>query len=419
MSSPLPLVTVSQVLSGIFSEMRNERFTHRRFPRPTATFTATTTNTNKPTKRMKGEPPVILPMPEVIRCISEFLNPFELQSWSCCCKATREACTAAVQLDALFSQFRILKRHADHLQTAHEDCDWKVVIYLLLQALQKLHSVYGPYNVHPLHMAVVGEILMVHLAKREHSPDGDTLLEDVWNADDIIDGCLSSPFVLGGDDDYFYDLDDMELFREFVADNVEEFPSGPARILAREGRMPFINVFTREDESHSDQMGFFFPNYNDSSAKSDDNLDDTAIPQQIFCMNLQEMPDDVETYTGLDKYNDCHSIGEAFCQYFPLPDGCWDDWTQLLRAGWMKAHRLAPFDQTSHGNMLWERVIESVGHGELKLEKSVDRDDEDNMGPQVLNIDEHQYQEAEDRAKEYALIYLRLNHVVARGSDYI
>ena len=36
------------------------------------------------------------------------------------------------------------------------------------------------------------------------------------------------------------------------------------------------------------------------------------------------------------------------------------DWIQLWRANWLKAHRLAPFDDSEQGKGHWERVIQSL-----------------------------------------------------------
>lgn len=422
-------IAVSETLSRIFADMPSERLYRRRSPRslPLGAASADSAPSERETKRVKRESPPQLHT-ELMRHVAEFLDPLEVQSWSCCSKATRDACTMKIKLDSIFSYFRILKKYADAVHEAQYD--WNVVMNLMLESLKVLRSVYGPYEVHPLHAAVVGELTFIVLARTRRARDDHVTLEIVWNGSDPSD-C----FVMGDHGDYFmiHDEEDEEgtkNLRDFVTKNADKFPAGPARVLAKEGRMPFVNMFSHEEEEHSEQIGLWFPN----EAKKNDN---DEIPVQVFCLNYQELPnpdddetDFVEWYQQLGSSDqgyqsgaDWKSIGQAFCQY---NRSTWNDWTQLLRAGWLKAHQIAPFDATDHGKMLWDSVIESVGP---ELNKTTCGNEHESEIVEVLDFhlfddegdtwdDEEEKEEKARDIKYFAKNFLRQNHGLAKASDY-
>jgi len=408
--------SISETLSGIFAGLLVDRLPRRvspiRFPSTTGGDDAVTStpsqNENKRARIDRGDNSLL--HTEIVRLVSEFLDPFELQRWSCCCKTTNEVCTLAMKLDQVFSSFRILRRHADRIHRLAR-YDWKRVLNVMLEALKVLQGVYGPYKVHPLHAAIVGEVLLISLEKYNCPTGSEISLRSLWRS------VLAHHFVLGDYGDYFKGHDGYDVFRRVAKGSPERF-AGPARILLEVGTMPFVHIFTSEAEEHTAQMGVSFTNVN-----SDANNDE--VPVHVYCLGFQSLPVDdndideqMEWYgeEGLVaanyRYNGDNTLGHAFCQHIPLfaGTGMLDEWTQLLRAGWLHAHKLTPFDGTDLGRMRWEAVIQSVG-SDLKAGTSDKKDEFDEM--EVLNFWD------EGDKKDFAIFYVQQSHDMAKGSDYV
>ena len=91
-----------------------------------------------------------------------------------------------------------------------------------------------------------------------------------------------------------------------------------------------------------------------------------------------------------------------------------------MRAAWLKAHHLFPFETTTEeGRQRWKSVVESLPpqyrRQLLNEEESKVKSDEEI--PQVLEFCRSTSESMEP--EEAAMIYIRSNHEYAKGSDYV
>lgn len=106
---------------------------------------------------------------------------------------------------------------------------------------------------------------------------------------------------------------------------------------------------------------------------------------------LSDDEEAMEWYSDFEPgYGSCKSIQQAFCQYVPLRHGAWGDWTQLLRAGWLRAHRLAPFEDTDEGKQRWESVVQCLPEEvQTKLASPLTKEEEARCACEVLDFFSH------------------------------
>ena len=125
------------------------------------------------------------------------------------------------------------------------------------------------------------------------------------------------------------------------------------------------------------------------------------------------------------QYAKCSSLAQAWCQHAPLYaySGPWDDWTQLLRAAWLRAHRIAPFDDSEHGERMWGQVRQSMVEENMKIPDAIDSSEINIAGPpistRVLDTVSRDKEVARNLAKQCAMVYLYENHELAEASDYV
>ncbi|CAB9503209.1 expressed unknown protein [Seminavis robusta] len=465
MADPSTSPAIAQALTRIFAEdFPVERLAWRRPHRPLTTKKAASSDRlSKKQKTGPKDPTLLLQNKELIRNVTEFLDPFEIQAWACCCKATRSVCNPAFQLDRLFALFSILKEDADrldsHIQETTENnepnnpnsVNWMDVLDVFMEALMTLQETYGPFHPHPLHASLVGEIIMdqITMPPNGHFQPNEQFLSvirgriplcHVWSG--RLGGlAFSQHLVLGDHDDYFIFTEEywtgenaFPFLREHSPEDIEaEVPPGPARILLQEKRIPFINLFTREQEEHTEQMGWFFPSRDDDKTDQQDssvnhlNLNE-GVKAEIFCMNYQDLPEqegDLKEFhewyqTCIEKYADCTSMAQAWCQRAPVSPQRrpWDQWTQLVRAAWLNAHNIAPFEDTPRGRQLWEQVMELALKADGLSKPTTGSETREIIRPldintfQVAGVDEA-------RAKECLAVYLWKDHKLAKASDYV
>jgi len=271
-------LTISETLNDIFACLpEKDQLRLRRFPKfastgeavaldPTAAATANISLPVGSADCMLG----LLQQPLVMDLVSEFLDPFDLQNWAGCCRATYRPCRRLL-LDQLFSTFRILKRYTDRIPNNNNIHQWKLVIQILMEALQRLYDTYGPYHVHPLHAAIVGEVIFLRFFPDRtrhtfHSPDH---------------------FVAGNrhDSNYYYNYEFMDDYLEYITAHPECVSPGAAQTLAKEGRWPFIHIFCQFEEETDEstvQHGLCFL---DQAADDDHvaSLQLFSFPQEFAC----------------------------------------------------------------------------------------------------------------------------------------
>ena len=265
---------------------------------------------------------------------------------------------------------------------------WDKVTTELLGSLSELYRCYGPLQVHPLHASLAGEATMARLLRLP------VVFEDYM--------------VVGKRNEYFEEYphfsgDDYSVLTKNEDGEIVQFPTEAGMALVQEERHPFINVFERDDESHTDQTGLYFPKANCFQStvtqrtaivvivkmtmttaqvvahRTAKQMKITPIDQKLAqkLISLQDAyhhhslgrSEYIEWYHALKKYDKCTSLAQAWCQLSPLGiwDDPWDDWTQLLRAAWLQAHKIAPFDEMEHGQRLWDHVRQSIVEENIKV----------------------------------------------------
>jgi len=110
-----------------------------------------------------------------------------------------------------------------------------------------------------------------------------------------------------------------------------------------------------------------------------------------------------------------------------------DEGTQLLLAGWLKAHSIHPFDtQTDVGKERWQRVLEAARNTRLLKDGAKDGSENDSIISEfeVLGSEFEVLGWVQDTigqkewsppavGKEWAMLFVESHHEFAKASDYI
>ena len=491
---------ICNAISASFAEMPTERLRQRQaitagmeaslVPQGGSSVVSPTTNNNNnnSSSSMSCSSPVAMILrplfhhhPQLLSVVADYLDLMELQALSTCCRVARKVCSARRKLDLIFGNFRILKRQADAVHQQCHDCHhalehqhhfenvkvsassssssfWETtVLCVMLQAQKELNAAYGPYQPHPLHTAIVGELLFLALADACHGATKGRRMgrrrHDVMTSEQQIDnqvhttltlsdvwGCPCSStvsyqrgrrarrckqnFVLGSYGEYFVA---KEQERQGYLPHDSESFHGSARAMVRQGSLPLVRVFARQlpEEELTEHVCLSFPtaiaerkggdnkkNFTTYNVYYDNYKDDL-----LYDENIQETLEWYKSLGGGTSIATC--LAQVFCQRAILyNDQQWDAWTQLLRATWLRAHGLSPFDKDDH----WHRVLSAANISEQTI--STARDLTHPVGVLWfeccdLHHDNNEREEEEDDPRALAMAYLQESHTLAKASDYI
>ena len=430
---PDSLPAVAETLTRIFSELPTDVLSRHSTPREGGNSPGGV----RDSKRRKSGPAieVLFAHKEVLGVVNPFLDPLSLLAWSSCCKASRAACSLDVKLDSVFQWFHVDRRYTDRLHKT--SCDWKVVYKLLLQAATALTNVYGPFNVHPLHAAAAGEIILSILAdsaERRPYRSRPTFIGPGHKNPNLGQFYLAT-VVIGQYGEYLWhedgEDDGLEEYIQLYVKTGEaapRLPAGPAREMIQHHKFPIISVFKKEREETTDEFGLNWPIQRETEEGVFPATYTTTGEMKVYSLNYQDLEPETE---GLDEfvdwlsnwppYQNCTTLAHAFCQYVPLTQvrvtQPLDSWTQLVRAGWLRAHGMAPFDDSEAGKKKWNDVVQSLPEDiQSLLKRDLTSEEVAGFAHEVIN--DAYNEQVRERVKKSVLIYLRLDHSRPKGSDY-
>ena len=330
---------------------------------------------------------------DIVWYIAQYLEPFDqMEAWTNCCIDSLDDSGINHLLRGALREFRVLKRYTDEIhervkkykedqlelckiEIDDKSVNWKDAMYVLLKdAWKQLRMAYGPYTIHPCHLAFVGEVVCLTLlvqvkdasnklqqeknkAERLKFP---RTISDLWNWRDLepkyFDGILWLPtfyFVCGRvGDERFYQEHKSTFSKNLLKAICDSHSSTfSKKLINSSASLPFINVFRREDHKKNLHTVAICPFEHDNNIVQGERNVDNFVTTQICVMTYRH-----ESFGQCNLK--CNSIQEFFCSYDPLDAGYREvyGWRQLLNVGWLRAHNIAPFDCSLEGTERWETL---------------------------------------------------------------